>query len=824
MARRSRPQARRVRPQLQSLEAKQLLTTFAVTNVADSGTGSLRQALLDANAAGQADGGSTVEEIDFAIPGTGTHTITPATPLPRVTQTIKIDATTQPGYAGTPLVVLDGVDAQSSDGSPVVGLDLQPEAMTLGGAVNGLEIIRFSGSAIVAASYGTTIDHDLIGTDAAGNPDLGNGGYGVRFGIDGSNSVTNCVIANNALLAIGCLNDQPGKPASNGIYTETNNTKTNNDTKATTLVVTTQLGVAPTKPVYYAYHGSTITLTYVVTNTGSIAAHDVDVALNPDLFSHLIAVKSAAVSQGTVDPDTSRTGINALGELPRYASLGTIEPGASATITVTTQVAQTGDATSNTGELSAIASSPQIDYDAEATEGTYTVYANGIVPSLTIATPAGTYDDGYVAFGSQLPLVYTVTNTGTADATNVQIAFRTGVKPLLLVKTISGTTTQGTLSPNFDIDSDDNDVATIGTLAPGASATVTILVQVADSDPGNGEIINAVVTADQDPTTPYYINNALYTLSGSATGLPPATPPNNPVPTPPVDGGGPIDGGGPVNNPPPTTNPGGPTGFEVTPVIATTPTPASPPVIIAPTPADLVVSGTAPDSIHAGSAGLFLMTIRNNGGTTATDAVAALNLGALHAGSFYSILTQGSNGAPARVTPWAGRPGVYLVDLGSLAAGASAVVDVMVIPTTDAPLTLVMAASDAAAPTLDPAPDDNVVYLGSTGTATATVTTPMTTATMAAPGVVMVATTTAVTRAEAENLANYRLSTTTGDESNSVKTIKLRSAAYNATTHRVTLRLAHPLPSSVTQAQLTVTGLGSTGTTTLSLARHRSGR
>ena len=48
-------------------------TTFTVTNTNDSGAGSLRQAILDANAN---PGGDTIA---FGIPGAGVHTITPAT-------------------------------------------------------------------------------------------------------------------------------------------------------------------------------------------------------------------------------------------------------------------------------------------------------------------------------------------------------------------------------------------------------------------------------------------------------------------------------------------------------------------------------------------------------------------------------------------------------------------------------------------------------------------------------------------------------------------------------------------------------------------------
>ena len=44
--------------------------TFTVTNTDDSGTGSLRQAMLDSNASA-----GVVDTIAFAIPGDGVHTI-----------------------------------------------------------------------------------------------------------------------------------------------------------------------------------------------------------------------------------------------------------------------------------------------------------------------------------------------------------------------------------------------------------------------------------------------------------------------------------------------------------------------------------------------------------------------------------------------------------------------------------------------------------------------------------------------------------------------------------------------------------------------------
>src|SRR4029077_18301868 len=74
--------------------------------------------------------------IVFAIPGTGVQTISPASALPEITDPVTIDGTTQPGYAGAPLIELDGAGA----GQGVAGLDISAGGTTL----RGLAIGRFS--------------------------------------------------------------------------------------------------------------------------------------------------------------------------------------------------------------------------------------------------------------------------------------------------------------------------------------------------------------------------------------------------------------------------------------------------------------------------------------------------------------------------------------------------------------------------------------------------------------------------------------------------------------------------------------------------------
>src|SRR5690242_12649157 len=112
LARRPRPHRRR-RPisppsprggvrrtvlRIEWLEDRTVLSTFTVTNIGDAGPGSLRQAILDSNAAI-----GTTNTIDFDIPGSGIQTIAPLSALPAITGAVLIDGFTQPGDSGTPL-------------------------------------------------------------------------------------------------------------------------------------------------------------------------------------------------------------------------------------------------------------------------------------------------------------------------------------------------------------------------------------------------------------------------------------------------------------------------------------------------------------------------------------------------------------------------------------------------------------------------------------------------------------------------------------------------------------------------------------------------
>src|SRR4029079_1263459 len=80
----------------------------------------LRGAITRANASPGPD------RIVFDI-GTGVQTISLNSALPAITDTLDIDGTTQPGWIGPPLIVIDGADA----GSGADGLKLDAASSTV---------------------------------------------------------------------------------------------------------------------------------------------------------------------------------------------------------------------------------------------------------------------------------------------------------------------------------------------------------------------------------------------------------------------------------------------------------------------------------------------------------------------------------------------------------------------------------------------------------------------------------------------------------------------------------------------------------------------
>ncbi len=172
-----------------------LLATYTVINVNDSGAGSLRQAILDANANAGAD------TIIFNIAGTGVHTITPATALPTITGQVTIDATTDDSFAtnsNRPAIILDGnnlaadglVLSSTADGSTIRGFVIRD----FGG--DGIQIDAGSDSNVIVGNY--------IGRLTATGADAGaaeaNGASGINL-LGNNNTIGGLTAADRNVIA-----------------------------------------------------------------------------------------------------------------------------------------------------------------------------------------------------------------------------------------------------------------------------------------------------------------------------------------------------------------------------------------------------------------------------------------------------------------------------------------------------------------------------------------------------------------------------------------------------------------------------------------------
>jgi hypothetical protein len=159
---------------LEALEDRRLLSVFTVLNTSDAGPGSLRQAILDANV------NPGIDTIAFNVGGGGVQTIQPTSALPIIADPVLMDGTTQPGFAGTPLIELDGAGA----GVGANGLTIIAGSST----AKGLVIHSFGGNGIaLLVNGGNQITGNYIGTDVTGTVRLFNVGSGVYI-VDAPNN------------------------------------------------------------------------------------------------------------------------------------------------------------------------------------------------------------------------------------------------------------------------------------------------------------------------------------------------------------------------------------------------------------------------------------------------------------------------------------------------------------------------------------------------------------------------------------------------------------------------------------------------------------
>jgi len=187
------------------IEPTALAATFTVNTTDDHDDGvcngtdcTLREAI---NAVNAGAGGDT---ISFNIAGAGVQTINvTAAGGFTIAKAVTIDGTTQTGFAGVPLIELNGANA----GANVTGINVNAANVTL----KGLIINRFTNFGINFNSFGgNSVQGCYIGTNAAGTAASGNGGGGIRINtsgitIGGTTAAARNVISGNGGVGINVL-------------------------------------------------------------------------------------------------------------------------------------------------------------------------------------------------------------------------------------------------------------------------------------------------------------------------------------------------------------------------------------------------------------------------------------------------------------------------------------------------------------------------------------------------------------------------------------------------------------------------------------------
>ena len=128
----------------------------------------------------QANSSAGPHNINFSVAGTISISSS-AYLLPALNQSITIDGSTAPGYAGVPVIILDGTGLGNGDGLEITASNC---------AVYGIEIVNFPYRGLYL--NGSSANNFTIGASGKGNVIRGNGYYGIS--LDGAH---NGIIAYN---------------------------------------------------------------------------------------------------------------------------------------------------------------------------------------------------------------------------------------------------------------------------------------------------------------------------------------------------------------------------------------------------------------------------------------------------------------------------------------------------------------------------------------------------------------------------------------------------------------------------------------------------
>jgi uncharacterized repeat protein (TIGR01451 family) len=207
--------------------------------------------------------------------------------------------------------------------------------------------------------------------------------------------------------------------------------------------------------------GQQVTYTATIGNHGSGPA---TTAAFQDLILATTSVVSTAASQGSCS-----------GSPTVVCNLGTLDPGASATVTIVVATTKSGRIT----DRGWVSTNPPGDWQHERDVTTTVRDVKADLDFHLVGSPAA------VSSGQQVTYTATIGNHGQGTASNA------GFQDLLPAHTtvVSTTTSQGTCSGNPTI------VCNLGSLAPGATATVTIVIATTQS----GSIVDRAWVSTNPP-------------------------------------------------------------------------------------------------------------------------------------------------------------------------------------------------------------------------------------------------------------------------------------------------------------------------------------
>ena len=151
---------------------------FTVTTMSDAGVGSLREAILSANAAAGTD------NILFNLPGTGERLISLTSTLPAITETVSILGDSQPNTDGNSSIRISGLGVTMNAGDSL----LRIEAANC--VVKKLSFSDFGATAGACAIYATGAGGSTFSNLTVGGFSWPNDALGVGLKLESTNGVT----------------------------------------------------------------------------------------------------------------------------------------------------------------------------------------------------------------------------------------------------------------------------------------------------------------------------------------------------------------------------------------------------------------------------------------------------------------------------------------------------------------------------------------------------------------------------------------------------------------------------------------------------------